>query len=184
MLEYLNERGQTRAQEVASEYARRNAEDQSPVSPISSPAPARKHQRAPQSADRHSTGMQSVDALTYIDEDFNYYSSSRKRDSPTDLPTAPLVANAAVPSVGGRQDLGTFFSVFDIWFSTQSFIEFADPYQQRKNPRGGILGNMLNDDSGRYPLEQQIENKRRGITRQQRPYVGLYTFLIRPTSSI
>ena len=48
--------------------------------------------------------MRSVEALTYIDEDFNYYSSNRRRDSPTDLPTAPLVANVDL----GRQDLGTY----------------------------------------------------------------------------
>jgi len=160
--EYLNEQGETRAQEVASEYARRNTLELSPVS--NSPTTGTQQQDS-RPADRNSTAMRSVEALTYIDEDFNYYSSKRQRDSPTDLPTAPLVANAA-----GRQDLGTFSFVSDLCFSTQSSTEYADPYpQQTKKSKGGILGKFLGRDSERYPtLEQQIANKRR----QQRPYVG------------
>lgn len=122
--------------------------------------------------------MRSAEALTYIDEDFNYYSSKRRRDSPTDLPTAPLVANADL----GRQDLGTLSSAFDLYFSTQSSTEYADPHQhQKKKPRGGVLGKILDGGSARYPLEQQIADKRRGLVRrQQRPYVGWYTFLTVP----
>ena len=171
--EPVNERGETRAQEVASEYARRNTEDGTPIPDTPISATPEKLQHDAQSSDLHSTAMHSVDALTYIDEDFNYYSSKRRRDSPTDHPAAPLVANA-----DNRQDLGISSSSV-LCFSTQSFIEYADPYQQQKKPRGGILGKILDGDAGRYPLEQQIANKRRGLVRrQQRPYVGLYTFLI------
>jgi hypothetical protein len=137
-------------------------------------------QQDAQPADRNSTAMHSVDALTYIDEDFNYYSTKRRRDSPTDLPTAPLVANAE-----GRQDLGTLFLVSDLSFCTHSSIEYADPYQHQKKARGGIMGKILNNDSSRYPIEQQVANKKRGLVRrQQRPYVGWYIFLIviRPLS--
>lgn len=105
VLEYVNERGETRAQEVASEYVRRNTDEIPPVPPIPLyPASAAlgDHQRDLQPGDRTSTATHSVDALTYIDEHFNYYPSKRQPDSPTDHPTAPLVANAA-----GRQDLGT-----------------------------------------------------------------------------
>jgi len=100
--EYVNEQGETRAQEVASEYTRRNTTEIPPVPPIPFSATSREYQQGSQSADRHSTAMRSIDALTYIDEDFNYYPSKQQRDSPTDHPTAPLVANAE-----GRQDLGT-----------------------------------------------------------------------------
>lgn len=172
--EHVNERGETRAQEVASEYARRNTEDGTPIpdTPIFDTTEKQQHDLQP--SDRNSTAMHSVDALTYIDEDFNYYSSKRRRDSPTDHPAAPLVANA-----DNRQDLGIFFSSSVLCFSPQSSIEYADPFQQQKKSRGGILGKILDGDAGRYPLEQQIANKRRGLVRrQQRPYVGLCTFLI------
>lgn len=60
----------------------------------------------------------------------------------------------------------------DLYYSTQSSTEYADPHQKQK-PRGGVLGKILGGDSARYPLEQQIANKRRGLVRrQQRPYVG------------
>lgn len=104
MSEYVNEQGNTRAQEVASEYARRNTLDTLPVPSMPSSATSGKHQQDLLPGDRLSTATHSVDALTYIDEDFNYYSSKRQRDSPTDLPTAPLVAHAE-----RRQDLGTDF---------------------------------------------------------------------------
>jgi hypothetical protein len=171
--EYFNERGETQAQEVASEYTRRNSEGVPPVPPIPDSVRAEKQHEDLEPGDRNSTALHSIDALTYIDEDFNYYTSKRQRDSPTDHPTAPLVANAVMPH---RQDLGILFSASDLSFSTKISIEFADPYQ--KKPRGGILGKILDSNTGRYPMEQQIEDKRRGVVRQQRPYVGLYTFLI------
>ena len=182
MSEYVNEQGETRAQEVASEYVRRNTSEIPPVPPIplSSASPAfGDHQRDLQPGDRTSTATQSVDALTYIDEHFNYYPSKRQPDSPTDHPTAPLVANAA-----GRQDLGTGSPISNLPFSAHSSIEYADPYQQQYQPqhkkaRGGILGKIMKSDARSYPLEQQIADKKRGLAiRQKRPYVGWYTFLI------
>jgi hypothetical protein len=132
--EYVNEQGETRAQEVASEYTRRNTDEIPPVPPISFSDTSGTHKQDLQPGDRISTATHSVDALTYIDEDFNYYPSKRQRDSPTDHPTAPLVAHAA-----GRQDLGTVFPVSKLPFSAHSSIEYADPYQQQqKKARGGF----------------------------------------------
>ena len=99
--EYHNEQGETRAQEVAAEYARRNTDEIPPVPPLPLSDASGTHQQDLRPGNRISTATHSVDALTYIDEDFNYYPSKRQHDSPTDHPTAPLVANAA-----GRQDLG------------------------------------------------------------------------------
>lgn len=105
--EYHNEQGETRAQEVAAEYARRNTLEIPPVPSMPSSATSGKHQQDLLPGDRTSTATRSVEALTYIDEDFNYYSNKRQNDSPTDHPTAPLVAHAE-----RRQDLGTDFPPF------------------------------------------------------------------------
>ena len=174
--EYINEQGETRAQEVATEYARRNTLDIPPVPSIPSSAISGKNQQDLLPGDRTSTATRSVDALTYIDEDFNYYSNKRQHDSPTDHPTAPLVAHAE-----RRQDLGTDPPLSDLPFSAHSSIEYADPYQyqQPKNVKGGIFGKIFNTDARSHPIEKQVADKQRGLVRrQQRPYLGWYPILV------
>ncbi|RXW20632.1 hypothetical protein EST38_g5218 [Candolleomyces aberdarensis] len=51
-------------------------------------------------------------------------------------------------------------------------LEYADPHSQDAagaTKRSGPLGKFFSD--GRYPLQQRIENKKRGIGIQSRPYV-------------
>src|SRR5258706_7261506 len=171
--EYINEQGETRAQEVAAEYARRNTLEIPPVPSMPSSAISGKDQQDFLPGDRTSTASRSVAALTYIDEDFIYYSSKRQQDSPTDHPTAPLVAHAE-----RRQDLGTDSPLSDLPFIAHFSIEYADPYQQQKNARGGIFGKIFKTDA-KSPIEQQVADKQRGLVRrQQRPYLGWYPFLI------
>lgn len=114
--EPLNERGETQAQALASEYSKSRL-DANELTPPGNPT-ARYGGLAPPPQDpdkRKSSALESNDALTYIDEDFNYYSSRRnraKRDSPTE---ALLVANAYPPAgqEGARpNDMGT--SGFDL----------------------------------------------------------------------
>lgn len=99
-----NEHGQTEAQIVAFDY-----QLSSPRSPTSSDPLARKPSNA--SAHRKSFAPSNTDALTYIDEDFNYY-PSRAKNSSTDRDSALLVANAADMGRKDREsrgfdDLGT-----------------------------------------------------------------------------
>lgn len=46
--------------------------------------------------------------------------------------------------------------------------DYSDPYDQKK---GGKLRGFFLGDGARFPLEQRIENKKRGIGRQQYPFV-------------
>jgi hypothetical protein len=114
--------------------------------------------------------------LTYIDEDFNYYSNRPARDANATETQDSLVRNAAdVGRSGNFQDM-----------------EYADPYYKPSGPVPyNNFGEAPNEVSrgkesplqrfigtGKYPLEQRIEDKKRGIGRQKHPFVGLSNFTL------
>jgi len=90
--------------------------------------------------------------LTYIDENFNKYSNRRKA-SDMDKYDAPLVANAASLGHTGSSEFVN--------------MEYADGAPDAKSSPWSRF-----KDSGRYPLEQRIEDKKRGIGRQRYPFVA------------
>ncbi|KLO14498.1 rhomboid-domain-containing protein [Schizopora paradoxa] len=90
--------------------------------------------------------------MTYIDEDFNYY-SSRKPSETDDKHESSLIGNAAGM---GRSDE---------YQDPLSKHEFGDEPAEQKNGLARFFAN------GKYPLEQRIENKKRGIGRQKYPFV-------------
>ena len=53
-------------------------------------------------------------------------------------------------------------------------IEFAEPYDSKRaipvTEKGSALSRFL--ENGKYPIEQRIEDKKRGIGRQKHPFVG------------
>jgi hypothetical protein len=99
----------------------------------------------------------SANRLTYIDEDYNYY-PSKPLPMIDDKLDASLVENAAdVGRSGDYQDL-----------------EYADPKDDTPNvvAEKAPLARFM--DNGRYPLEQRIEDKRRGIGRQRYPFLSMF----------
>jgi hypothetical protein len=144
-----NEHGETEAQAVASNYR-----SHTPLSPDSD----RTHVQRSGSGDdetavSHNRPTSLADNLTYIDEDFNYYKSKPHGSNTLDSAEAGLVANAQVPDETPR--------------SFQN-MEYAN--EPNQTPKSKLLGRFMGGDSGRYPLEQRIENKRRGVPRQNRPF--------------
>lgn len=104
----------------------------------------------------HSAGNQDVSesTLAYIDDADNY---PRKSLPPiNDHSEQSLVYNA---DVGRRGDL-----------------EYAEPEYSSAAEEKGTLAAMFTN-SGRYPLEQRIEDKKRGIGRQKYPFVGKFSFI-------
>ncbi|KAK0506343.1 hypothetical protein EDD18DRAFT_1122984 [Armillaria luteobubalina] len=96
---------------------------------------------------------------TYVDEDYNLYRHPQQESQDS------LVHNAAdIGRSGNYQDL-----------------EYADPYNaERAKPvaeKAGPLARFLGE--GRYPIEQRIEDKKRGIGRQKYPFlVWLLTLIM------
>ncbi|KIJ45523.1 hypothetical protein M422DRAFT_29657 [Sphaerobolus stellatus SS14] len=91
-----------------------------------------------------------TDNKDYYDEE-HYYAQDKQ---------LPLVDNAA----------GFGRSVSPAGFQT---LDYSDPVKDvpvQQKPRS-LLSRVLGRDDGKYPLEQRIENKRRGIGRQRRPYL-------------
>ncbi|KAE9408180.1 rhomboid-domain-containing protein [Gymnopus androsaceus JB14] len=93
----------------------------------------------------------------YIDEEDNepLYDEAYTKGQTSD---ASLVHNAAPQSKGYYQDL-----------------EYADPYTPnplvQEADKSSPFSRFLGVDKGKYPLEQRIENKKRGIGRQRHPYL-------------
>ncbi len=56
-------------------------------------------------------------------------------------------------------------------------LEYADPYNNTGSPpvaeKSGPLAKFFGGGAGRYPLEQRIEDKKRGIGRQRHPFLGM-----------
>jgi len=100
------------------------------------------------------TDRNSKNRLTYVDEEPSFY-SSKALPAIDDKQDAPLVYNAA--------DMGSSGKYND--------PEYADP--PVKNPEDVAekppFARFLN--SGKYPLDQRIEDKKRGIGRQRYPFV-------------
>lgn len=171
-----NEYGQTEAEAVAHSYlsfppsADPSTSRQSRVSSID-------RRTSNTSKYRKSFAPSNTDALTYIDEEGNYY-SNRKKYNLADKSEDSLVHNAA--DMGENQAPRSMTDLGELYFqliiinllTTQS--EYQDPYKRddfsaQPEPKSG-LERFLN--SGIYPLEQRIENKKRGIGRQRYPFVG------------
>ncbi|KAG5725919.1 Rhomboid family member 1, partial [Termitomyces sp. T112] len=90
------------------------------------------------------------DMTTPSPDDYNYHElpSSKRADS-----KASLVYNAADISRSSHYE----------------DLEYAEPAADRSMEKKSSLTNFL--AQGRYPLEQRIENKKRGIGRQKYPFV-------------
>ncbi|TDL28516.1 rhomboid-domain-containing protein [Rickenella mellea] len=145
-----NEFGQTEAEALASEYR------SSPSSSRNSQPPGNFDRLSSFSQHRKSVAS-NLDALTYIDEEFNYYPS---QPTPQTSDDRSLIINAA--------DIGRSGSSPAI----QEF-EYQDPYKPgdvAEIPENkGLLSRIVAD--GQYLLEQRIEDKKRGIGRQKHPFV-------------
>lgn len=114
--------------------------------------------------------------LSYIDENFDHYSTPpAKPEYFNDKGDDTLVDNAAgyggVHS-GKYEDFGALsLTVVRALSLTSVHVEFADgqrsqPVSEKPSPWGRFLSN------GKYPIEQRIEDKKRGIGRQKYPIVG------------
>jgi len=91
---------------------------------------------------------------TDIDEDYNYY------------PSKPL------PVIDDKLDASLVHNVADVGRSgSYQDLEYAEPYddKSRAPSEKAPLARLM--DSGRYPLDQRIEDKKRGVGRQRYPFL-------------
>ncbi|KAG8722777.1 hypothetical protein FRC08_010387 [Ceratobasidium sp. 394] len=162
----LNERGETRAQALASEYR-------------ASPVQGFTREGLVSSASSHTVGAYSqstddylkdpakrrsvasnLDAMTYIDEDYNLYRSPRTGATNQFNDNASLVEHAATPAGASHR---------------MSDLEYAEPMtpspDHPDNRKKSALTRLLGKDDARYPLEQRINDKRAGAGRQRHPFV-------------
>jgi hypothetical protein len=107
-----------------------------------------------------------------VDDDRTQQSSSEVH--------APLVRTAT----SNYQDLGELIILMttcqiDIPLTSYNLSEYAEPYAEpydptRAKPMADKGANTLSKVLGgsRYPLEQRIQDKKRGIPRQKYPFVG------------
>ncbi|CAG7846096.1 Uncharacterized rhomboid protein AN10929 [Serendipita indica DSM 11827] len=180
--------GQTHAQAIANEYSNR-ASRMEPSATYNASPNARHSQALSGGGDRKSVGPDSA-GLSYIDENFRYYSSRgtpvshdhRRLDSPTDAHDAPLVSNAADMDGSGHRlrDLGksvilaapSYAMQFPMppYDANQPAVppEYAEP--PSNNRKLNLWGKLVDRNHG-SSLEQQLERRKRGIQRQRRPYV-------------
>ncbi|KAH7104660.1 rhomboid-domain-containing protein [Auriculariales sp. MPI-PUGE-AT-0066] len=138
---YRNEHGETRAQELANSYRTMNK-------------PARNASKGHQAAPSVASHMTS---LSYVDSNYKYYPSrdASRSGSRTDDHEAGLVPNTGRAGQSGFQEL-----------------DYIDPNHQPTPPRKkGLRDIFLGDSGARYPIEQRIENRKRGEGRQKRPFV-------------
>ncbi|KAG8989754.1 hypothetical protein FRB90_002088, partial [Tulasnella sp. 427] len=172
----LDEYGQTRAESVAKQYRRESSTGQGgrredsmyddvdfdsrdAPSPVTARSPSsQKPLVGPYDSNKSSVYPYgaSTDAITYIDENFNTYSSRRRK--PEEQP-------AVGPDTPGVQ---------------QHFedLEYAEPYQaaaaspNHAGQEKSALTRFFTGDGAKYPIDQQIEAKRRGsLIKQKRPYI-------------
>lgn len=95
--------------------------------------------------------------LTYIDENFKYY-SSREATGVDDAHDAALLRNQAG---NPRSDTPRSYE----------HMEYGDPTNMQQDQKQGAVRRFFMGDGSRFPLEQRIENKKRGIGRQRHPFV-------------
>ena len=106
--------------------------------------------RPPSTVDADTSTM---NRFTYIDEDYNYYPS--KPLPIDDKQDAALVHNAAdVGRSGNYQDL-----------------EYVDPYEDNSKAAAEKAPLARFMERGKYPLDQRIEDKKRGVGRQRYPFL-------------
>ena len=94
---------------------------------------------------------------TEIDEDYNYY------------PSKPL------PVIDDKLDASLVHNVADVGRSgSYQDLEYAEPYddKSRAPSEKAPLARLM--DSGRYPLDQRIEDKKRGVGRQRYPFLSTF----------
>ncbi|KAG8701481.1 hypothetical protein FRC09_005342, partial [Ceratobasidium sp. 395] len=163
----LNERGETRAQAVASEY-RASPVHHSPREGLVSSASSHTVGESSLSTDyntkdysKRRSVASNLDAMTYIDENYNLYRSPRT--PATDFnDNASLVDNAAAPAGSNTHH-------------RMSDLEYAEPItpspDHPDNAKRSALTRLLGKDDARYPLEQRIQDKRAGAGRQRHPFV-------------
>jgi hypothetical protein len=133
----LDPNGQTAAETLVSEYSQ--SPSLRPLSTIN-----------PDSA--------SINRLTYIDENFDYY------------PSKPL------PAIDERQDASLMHNAAGVGRSRgYQDLEYADPSDE--NSRGNVekapLARFM--EKAKYPLDQRIEDKKRGVGRQRYPFLSAST---------
>ncbi|KAG8910139.1 hypothetical protein FRC00_008786, partial [Tulasnella sp. 408] len=169
-----DEYGQTRAESVAKQYRRESTgqgyrrEDSfndvdfdersqpSPITPGYSKSQAGQYDSNKSSVYPYGA---STDAITYIDENFNTY-SSRNRKPDGGVPISPQTPGSTPGSQQRFQDM-----------------EYAEPYPDAtptvsSGTKKSAFTRFFTGDDAKYPLDQQIEAKRRGsLIRQRRPYV-------------
>lgn len=104
------------------------------------------------------------ESLPHVNEDFNHFPNAQN----SGLEESPLVHNAAdVGRSDNYRDLGRHFHVVS-QILTMTYSEYAEPYGGDKRP----VPSTEKTFPARYPLEQRIEDKKRGIGRQRYPFVG------------
>ncbi|KAL5635958.1 hypothetical protein ACGC1H_004682 [Rhizoctonia solani] len=159
----LNENGQTRAQALASEY-RSSPINLSPRDGALSSASSQTFSSSEQSkellATRKSATSSQLDAMTYVDENYNVYRSPRMKNPDQFNDNASLVEHAATPA-------GTSHRMADLEYAEPATPSPGHPDNAKKSVMGRFLGN----DGARYPLEQRIQAKRAGVGRQRYPFV-------------
>ncbi|QRW00376.1 clathrin adaptor complex small chain [Ceratobasidium sp. AG-Ba] len=166
----LNERGETRAQALASEY-RSSPIDGSPRGGLVSSASSHTIGDSTQTTDYYAKDMSkrrsvasNLDAMTYIDENYNLYRSPRTQAADPFNDNASLVDNAASPA--GASNRAS---------NRMSDLEYAEPMtpspEHPDNAKQSVMARLLGKDDARYPLEQRIQEKRAGAGRQRHPFV-------------
>lgn len=111
----------------------------------------------------------STRVLSYSDDSLNRHSPEQTID---ESPGAPLVRGLSVKHNSQYQDLGMFHQFRVALGFMFLLIEYAEPYtqQQKGNAEEKPLANFF--AGAKYPLQQRIEDKKRGIGRQKYPFVG------------
>lgn len=152
--------GRTEAQSVISNYRRTI----SPPLPDRLPTPSLSERNTP-----------IFDDLTVPYKDEDTYSTLRP---------SSVVGNSGTTLVHNAADMGRSDSYQDLGVScdhgsvnnnlTRNVLEYAEPSEEQSKfaDKGSPFQKALGMDMGRYPLEQRIEDKKRGIGRQKYPFVG------------
>jgi hypothetical protein len=95
-----------------------------------------------------------MNRFTYIDEDYNYY------------PSKPL------PTIDDKQDAALVHNAADVGRSgNYQDLEYVDPYEDNSKAAAEKAPLARFMERGKYPLDQRIEDKKRGVGRQRYPFL-------------
>ncbi|QRW27194.1 clathrin adaptor complex small chain [Rhizoctonia solani] len=162
----LNERGETRAQALASEY-RSSPVNLSPrardgaLSSSSSQTFSSSEQSKDLLAKRKSVASSNLDAMTYVDENYNIYRSPQMKNGDQFNDNASLVDHAAAPA-------GTSRRMADL-----EYAEAVTPSPDHPdNAKKSVMARLLGNDGARNPIEQRIQAKRAGSPISLKPYIN------------